>query len=61
MQKLTLLRDTEILDHLEIGSIELLKAASKVAKWQEARKHRAAWAEDLDGLEYPWADLKTSN
>jgi len=57
MEKLTLLRETEVLDYFAISRIELLKAASKLAKWQMTREHRAVWTEDFDGLKYPWADL----
>jgi hypothetical protein len=58
VQKLALLRETEVSDDLAIGRIEIVKAAGKVANWQMAGKHRAAWPEDFDGLKDPWANLR---
>jgi hypothetical protein len=57
VQELPLLGKAEVLDHVAISLIELLKTAGKLAKGQVAGKHRAAWAEDFDGFKYPWADL----
>src|ERR1700759_4406244 len=57
MEQPSLLRSTELCNHLEVRAIKLFETASQFADRHMTRKHAAFGPKNLDGLQYPRANL----